>query len=176
MTLKVDRPKAKKPEGVHEKVRESRFFLEQVAEYELAQDTQKFLFCLSAFLNAFRTITFRLYGVTEHKHDKATAQQVLRQLNDHPEIGFLIRQRDVEVHEDGALVYERFTLCHADPVPQFTDKYTNRFASRFGTRTGQGVVIRHVGGWQFAGNPKNLLELGRDAINAIEVIIRQVLA
>src|SRR5258708_24702746 len=99
MTLKVDRPKAKKPEGVHEKVRESRFFLEQVPEYELAQDTQKFLFCLSAFLNAFRTITFRLYGVTEHQHDKATAQRLFRQLNDHPEIGFLIRQPDVEVHE-----------------------------------------------------------------------------
>jgi len=150
----------------------------------LARDTQKFLFCLSAFLNAFRTITFRLYGVTEHKHGRAKARLLLGQLVDHPEIGFLIRQRDVEVHEDGTLVYERFTVHPADTVPQFTDKYTDkygdkytdRFASRFGTRTGPSVVIRYVGGWQFAGNPKNLMELSRDALDAIGGFIREVLA
>jgi hypothetical protein len=168
-------PRATNPERVLDKVRESRFFLVQMDNHEKALDTEKFLYCLSAFLSAFRTITFRLYGVTEHKHSKEKARLLLSQLKNHPEIGFLMSRRDVEVHEDGAVVFQRFTVHAADPVPQVMDKYADRFASRFGSRYAQGVVIRRAAGWQFAGNPKNLIELGHDALDAIEVFIRQVL-
>lgn len=168
--------KATNPEHVLDKMHESHFFLVQMDDYEKAFDTEKFLFCLSAFLNAFRTITFRLYGVTQHKHNKAKAQLLLRQLRNHPDIGFLMSRRDVEVHSDGAVVFQQFTVHAADPVPYVVDKYTDRFASRFGPRYGQGVVIRQAVGWQFAGNPKNLIEMGHDALVAIEVFMREVLA
>ena len=159
-----------------EKIREARFFLQQMGIYEKALDTEKLFYCLSAFLSAFRTITFRLYGVTEHKHGKEKAQLLLSQLKSHPDIAFLMTRRDVEVHADGALVFERFTVHAADPVPQFVDKYADRFASRFGPRyyPQAGVVIRPAGGWQFGGNPKNLIELGRNALSAIEEFIRQL--
>lgn len=169
-------PEAKNPEGVVEKVRESRFFLVQMADYERALDTEKFLHCLSAFLNAFRTITFRLYGVTKHKHGKDAALTLLRQLKNHAEIGFLMSRRDVEVHADGVVVHQRYSVHAADPVPWAVDRYADRFASRFGSRYTQGgIVVRRAAGWQFAENPKNLIELGHDALEAIEVFIRLAL-
>lgn len=62
--------KAKNPDRVFEKARESRFFLERMAEYEKALDIEKFLYYLSAFLSAFRTTAYRLYGVTEDRSGK----------------------------------------------------------------------------------------------------------
>ncbi len=42
--------------------------VDKVREQDL--DTDKFLYCLSAFLSAFRTISFRLYGVAENRLGK----------------------------------------------------------------------------------------------------------
>jgi hypothetical protein len=182
MTATATKPRTTNPEGVLEKVGEARYFLARVPDHENDSNEEDFLRSLSAFLNAFRTITFRLKGVTEHKHGKEKADLLYGQLWDHLGIGFLIRQRDVEVHQDGAVVFRRYTIHPGNLVPEFMDKYAHRdkyadqFVSRFGTRTGAGVVIRYVGGWEFKGNPKSLIELGHDALDALEVFIRQALA
>jgi len=173
---KRQRQIAKNPKGVLQKVQESRFFLDQVAGHENDSNPEVFFKFVSAFLNSFRTIGNRLCGVTKHKYGKDKANSVHEQLTVHPEIGFLIEQRDIEVHEDGAAVFKRFAVHAADPVPQVVDRYTNRFASRFGSRHGHGLGIRYTGGWQFGGNPKNLIELGHDALDAIETIVEQTLA
>src|SRR5271169_5913787 len=108
--------RAKNPERVMDKVCECRFFLLQMADHEATLDSEKFLYCLSAFLNSFRTITFRLYGVLENKSGKASARTLLQELNNHADIGFVMSQRDIEVHEDGAEVIQRFTVHPADPA------------------------------------------------------------
>jgi len=61
------------PERVFDKVRECRFFLARMADYESAEDIENFLFCLSAFLSAFRSIAYKLYGVTENYPQKRVA-------------------------------------------------------------------------------------------------------
>jgi hypothetical protein len=61
---------ATKPEGILEKVRECRFFLARMADYERIPELEDFLFCLSAFLSAFRSIGNRLQGVAGKKYDK----------------------------------------------------------------------------------------------------------
>ena len=168
---------ATKPEGVFEKVRESRHFLAQVANHENDPTPGEFLTSLSAFLSAFRTIGNRLCGVVRHKHGKAKAQWLNGQLKNHPEIGFLIEQRDIEVHGNGATVFPRFAIHPAPLASQLRNKYNDRYADRFASRFAPaGVGIRFIGGWQFAGNPKNLIELGHDALDAMEVVIRQALA
>lgn len=167
--------RATNPERVSDKVSECRFFLAQMAIYEAALDTEKFLYCLSAFLNSFRTITFRLYRVVKNKSGKNAVQNFQRQLQSHADVGFVMSQRDVEVHEDGAVVFQRFTVHPADPTSQVEGRFASRFISRWGWREGQGIVIRRAAGWQFEGNSKNLIELCHDAVEGIEAFIRQVL-
>lgn len=167
--------RAKNPERVVDKVRECRFFLTQMTTHEAALDTEKFLYCLSAFLNSFRTITFRLYRVVENKNGRDLARSLLLQLRSHPDIGFVMSQRDIEVHEDGAVVFQRYTVHAADPASDAKGTFAGRFTSRWGWREGQGVVIRRAAGWQFEGSPKNLIELCHDALEGIEELIRQAL-
>src|SRR6267378_908698 len=97
--------RAKNPERVLDKVRECRFFLVQMADYEELLDSEKFLFCLSAFMSAFR-----LYGVTENRLGEAAKHRLKHQLHGHSEINFLILRTNVELHEDGAVVFQRFTV------------------------------------------------------------------
>ncbi len=170
--------RAKNPERVLDKVHECRFFLVQMADHEELLDTEKFLFCLSAFMSAFRTIAFRLYGVTENRLGEASKHRLKDRLHSHSEVNFLIMRTNVELHEDGAVVFQRYTVHASDSVPMVADRFgrdADRFASRFGSRYGQGVVIRRAAGWQFAENSKNLIELCHDALEAMEGFIRQVL-
>lgn len=167
--------RAKNPERVLDKARECRFFLTQMAEYEKAKDTEKFLYCLSAFMSAFRTIAFRLYGVAENRHGIPAKHALKSQLHSNQEIAFLLERTNVELHEDGVVVFQRFTVRAADPSPATRERFAGRFVSRWGWREGQGAVISRLDGWQFAENPKNLVELCHDALEAMEMFIRQVL-
>lgn len=171
---------AKNPDRVLDKAREARFFLVQMADYEQALDTEKFLYCLSAFMSAFRTVAFRLYGVTENLKGTGAKQTLKDQLHGHPEIKFLIERTNVELHEDGAVVFQRYTMQVSDPEPvrwrRDTSRDSNRFRSRFGSRYSEAVIVRQAAGWQFAGSSKNLIELCHDGIEAMEGFITQVLA
>jgi hypothetical protein len=171
---------AKNPDRVFDKVRECRFFLEQMANYETAQDIDKFLYCLSAFLSAFRTVAYRLYGVTENRKGNPASLTLQNQLHTHAEIGFLIQRSNVEAHEDSVVVHKRFTVHVTASIPdRWKSKWapdTNKWQSRFSSRDGDVVGVRRAPGWQFAGNPKNLIELCHDALNAMEECARQALA
>jgi hypothetical protein len=171
---------ATNPDRVFDKVRECRFFLEQMANYEKAQDIDKFLFCVSAFLSAFRTVAYRLFGVTQNRKGRPASLALQDQLHTHAEIGFLIQRAIVEIHSDGVMVYPRLTVHVTASIPdRWKSKWvpdTNKWQSRFTSRYGDVVGVRRAPGWQFGGNPKNLIELCSDALNAMEECARQSLA
>jgi hypothetical protein len=128
-----------------------------MAGYESAADTEEFLYCLSAFMSAFRTIAYRLYGVTENKLGIAVKHALKERLPDHPEIRFLIERTNVELHEDGVIVFQRFSVHPVEnPSRWMRDRFAARYVSRWGWREGRGMVITRQEGWRFAENPKNL--------------------
>jgi hypothetical protein len=171
--------KAKNPDRVVDKIYECRFFLAQMADYEGKLDNEKFLFCLSAFMSAFRTAANRLYGVTEHKFGKVASRALRSQLHRHPEIGFLIGRTNVEVHADGAVVYQRYSVEVPDPARSRWEprsvRNTDRWRSFSKSRFGEPVVIRRAAGWRFAENSKNLIELCHDGLQAMQGFIVPVL-
>jgi hypothetical protein len=82
----------------------------------------------------------------------------------------------VELHEDGAVVLQKYTVHAANTIPSHDDTWfrmTKKSRSRFGS--GHGVVIRRAAGWQFAEDVKNIIELCHDALEELEGVIRQVL-
>jgi hypothetical protein len=172
---------ARNPQSVSDKARECRFFLLQMAEYEKQLDTDKFLFCLSAFLSAFRTAAYRLYGVAKTKSGKEASHALQDQLHRHSEIGFLLESANVEVHEDGVVVYHRFRIQASATTP---DRWNaprwapkpSKWQSRFTPRYNKVAGVQLVEGWQFAGNSKNISELCHDALMALEEIFRRTLA
>ena len=169
---------AKTPERVHDKLAESRYFLEQMAKHEKDLDPEEFLFCLSAFLSAFRSTAYRLYGVTENMRGAAAKQRLREQLHHHPDIGFLIERGNVEVHSDGARVWKRYMPHYEHPVPSNRgsrfDREAERFHSRFKVPNRGLTVASTVVDWQFHENPKSLIDLGQSAVNAMEEHVRSV--
>ena len=92
-------------ENVEKKLREAEFFLDKMSEHErlASRDKEPFEFYLSAFLNAGRTVDYRL----RHEHEAiypgwrtgwdATLTQAERDL-----IEFMINERNDEVHESSS--------------------------------------------------------------------------
>jgi hypothetical protein len=159
---------ATKPEGILEKVRESRFFLARMADYERIPDLESFLFCLSAFLSAFRTIGNRLPGVAGKKYDKHARGKLKQSLETHPKIGFLFDVRDVEVHGDGTTIWPRFRIVGAgatQPGP---------LELHFFPRMASDV---RVIGFHFEGHrqDQNLIEFCFDALKDFEDLIRKTI-
>jgi hypothetical protein len=172
--------KAKNPDRIVDKIYECRYFLALMGDHEEKLDTEKFLYSLSAFLSAFRTAAFRLYGVTEHKLGKPASRVLQTQLRSHPEIGFLLNRTNTEVHEDGVVVHQLYTK---EVIAEASSRWgprtvgePSRWRSLNRSRYGEAVVARRAAGWQFAGNPKNLIELCRDALEAMQGFIVPVLA
>src|SRR5688500_5896996 len=91
--------------SVDKKLRETTFFLEKMAEREQLAfgDHEEFDFYLSAFLNAARTVDYRLRHVEgdKYRNFRATWDSELT-TDDQSLIKFLIDDRDVEVHERGS--------------------------------------------------------------------------
>jgi hypothetical protein len=176
------RYKATNPARVSDKIKECRFFLVQTAEHEKAQDTEKFMFCLSAFLSSFRTAVYRLIGVV-HKVSGKVARDSLRvQLESKTDIWFLKDRTDLEVHGDGAIVWPRYTMstlrsmhdsyANEWPHQRFRSRFEDRFRSRFRTQNVK-VDIEY---WYFDGHHKNLIELCGDSLEELERIFRKELS
>jgi hypothetical protein len=86
-------------ENVEKKLREARFFLEKMDEHE----RNAFDFYLSAFLNAGRTVDYRLrheQGATYSKWRTAWDATLTQEQRDL--VKFMVDDRDVEVHEAGS--------------------------------------------------------------------------
>jgi hypothetical protein len=171
---------ATNPDRISDKSRECRFFLLKMAEYEREMDIEKFLYCLSAFLSAFRTAIYRSCGVAKTRKGNAAGRKFLQDLYQNAEIKFLKDTTDLEVHGDGAKVWQhyRITLVQvpsrwSQPIDRGRDRFRSR-TSRFGQNI-EDLVRREPAGWQFEGQPKNLIELCHDALEELEHAITSML-
>jgi hypothetical protein len=170
--------KAKNPDSIIRKIYECQFFLVEMAKYESTLDSEKFQYCLSAFLSSFRTCAFRCYGVTEHKRGKLASHALRLQLQNHSEIGFLLSRTNVEVHEDGVVVQRLYTSEVIEPTsPRWPSRTAPEPSMRNlnKSRYGDAVIVRHAAGWRFEGNSKNLIELCHDALEAMRKFVAPVL-
>jgi hypothetical protein len=166
------------PERVFDKIAECRFFIARMADYERAQETEYFLYCLSAFLSAFRSTTYRLYGVTEKQKGKPAKASLWKALHAHPQIGFLISRSNVEIHEDGVRVWQRYNVSVGDSIsdrwpPRWVrnaERWPLPFKPRFQESVQTNVTIVD---WQFEGHSSNLIELCHDAVNEMENLVKQ---
>ncbi len=160
---------------VWEKLRESRFFLTLMRDYE--GDPEKFGFCLSAFLSAFRSIAYRLARYTKITQGVQARNGLMALLGSQPDIAFLTQARNVEVHEDGVVISRMFSYSFADSDPERWrsrwDPWPNRWESRPGPPQ---VQLRHRW-WQFANRTaQDLVDLCSACLNETEEIVRQTLA
>jgi len=175
---------ATNPDRIADKARECRFFLVQMAEHEQRMDIEKFLYCLSAFLSAFRTTIYRSFGVAETRKGKAAARKFRDDLYKNPDIQFLKDTTDLEVHGDGAKVWQQYRVSLTGPIPgrwgrsgdRWGDpKNEGRLSSRYSSTAGMTQVLREPAGWRFDGHPKNLVELCHDALEAVEAAVGTIL-
>jgi len=149
-----------------------------MADHESANETENFLFCVSAFLSAFRSVAYRLYGVTETQRGKAARVALKNHLHTNQKIGFLIGKSNVEIHEDGVTVWQRYTVSVGDSIAtkwpsrwsRRRERWSSRFESRFQETVQTQVTVRD---WQFEGNPSNLIMLCHDALDDMGNFIRQ---
>jgi hypothetical protein len=167
---------ARTPECVFDKVRECRYYLVQIAEFERVLDTEKFLFSLSAFLSAFRTTAYRLYGVVEFRKGKCAKQSVKGRLHSTPSIEFLLSRGITETHGDGAVVFQRYVVSAANSSGQRPasrwERGGDRWRSRFESRWPMPNVKVSQVDWQFQGSSENLVALCHDALTELESIVR----
>jgi hypothetical protein len=109
--------------NVEKKLREAQFFLEKMREREgmAFGDPEVFDFLLSAFLNAVRTVDYRL------RHEQRTypdwrdkTWNVANPMED-SRLQFLSSDRRVEVHESGSARIEQWKTSKVAPGDTYTD-------------------------------------------------------
>jgi hypothetical protein len=174
--------KATNAKQVFEKARECRYYLNQMVEHETAGDRDKFMFSVSAYLESFRCVWDRLYGVTEHKFGSAFAKALGDRLKSNSQISFLRELANAELHGDGAVIWPRYTV-HITYELQGSwpsrwssrwdqaDRWRSRFESRSQQRTSRTEFVRDY--WHFEGNYMNLLELCRKGLDEMDKCIQQ---
>lgn len=162
---------AKNPQRVLDKIEECRFFWVKMCDSADAENPQELLYFLSAFMAAFRTTVYRLYGVTKHLLDESTKEDLQRRVEQHPEVSFLVNSTHCEIHGDGPTIFRQFIVR---PEPGFPSRLGE--AKRYGgTYYRAGVIITERNGWQFVGHRKEILQLCREGREAIEQFAREVI-
>jgi hypothetical protein len=173
--------RATDPRRVFEKLKECRKRWEELAELERSEQTEEFLHSLSAFLDCFRAIANRLYGVVENQSDYKTMKALESQLNSHPQIGYLIDRAILESHGDGAVIWRRYNISISETMQKFPSRLSSRFGDatrwvRFRSRfEPASVQTQTVVGtdWHFAGNSANLLELCRIGLDEMDELVKK---
>jgi hypothetical protein len=172
--------RASNPKAVRDKLRECEFFLKLIAEYREKLDDGNFqrlpdelLFCLSAFLNSFRTTAYRLIGVVRHTHGPDAGRKLRDRLIAHADVGFLKDLSDLETHGDGAVVWARFKLQvpYTDP-----ERWQPRYVrpARLQSRWRRSAVVQVVD-WRFDRRPDNIVDLCTRALTEMQKFIGQAL-
>jgi hypothetical protein len=147
-----------------------------MAEHENATDHEKFLFNVSAFMSAFRTVAYRLYGVTEKKGGKAAKEALEYRVQNCAQVDFLISRTNLEMHGDGTVVLRKYML---KKIPgQIGRRPRTRFESREKSRwpNVHGVRVRQTDGWQFIENPQNLIVFCTEALAAMDTVVEEILS
>ncbi len=164
---------ANDPKQVVYKLNECRYFLDQMGTHDKAGETEKFKYALTAFLQSFRSIGYRLCGVTKNN-------ALLSQLKAHPTIAFLYDKANLEVHGDGPTIWKRFNIQIADNMrehwptrwrPRFVDRWMARYQSRFNSTLQTQAVMGTD--WQFSDHSSNLLTLCRNGFVEMESAVKQ---
>jgi len=163
--------KATTPEGVFQKIRESRYFLKMMAGLQSTQQAEEFGFILSAFMSAFRSVRFRFFGIIEARHGRAAARKQDDELLGVDAIFFLAEQSNVEVHGDGPRIFRRFEVSR---VPSARRGRTSRFAGRAQSKWphSHGLTIKELDSWQFWDKPGDLVKVCERAIDELEKAVR----
>ena len=169
--------RATTPERVFDKVKECEFFLSLMQVYEQKQELDSFRFCVSAFLCAFRSIAYRLIGVTEHRVGREAKQNVRAMLWACDDIAFLKGTTDLEVHGDGVKIWSRFKISVSDATPGRWERPKEIFPSRFGSRYHKQLPTGvKFAGWIFEGRPANIVELFSATLAEIKKHVEQTLS
>jgi hypothetical protein len=169
----MTRPSAELPERVFDKVNECQFFLVLMAESE--KEPEKFMYFLSAFLSAFRSVCYRLFGVVGKQRGPAGKAALRSQLDSNARIAFLSGRRDTEVHSDGVKVWQRYNLQFSDSMNAAEPSRWTRVYERWSSRFKDGPRVMYLD-WHFDGDNSNIIELCHDALNDLENIARQNVA
>lgn len=162
---------ATEPVRIDEKAAEARFFIERMKESQQAHNGTVFGYYLSAFLNAFRSTAYRLYGVTRTRNGEAAKTALKKQLHTNPQIGLLLSKSNVEIHENGVVIWQNNKIM---VVPKIEERWPSRFKDRFHEperwqARWQSLETKLVfRGWQFVGEPPNLVELCRGGLQELE--------
>ncbi len=147
---------ATSPQAIVSKLHEGRFFLSLMADYEKT-DPEKFSFCVSAFLCAFRSVQYRLLGVVKKQYGPVARNTIKQKLDAHTEIKFLTDRRDLEIHGDGVPLYELRMLYPEDLKQAMT-------------------LVRidpNILSWRIDNHPENPVVLFHDTLEALEQIVRE---
>ena len=110
--------------NVDKKLREAEFFLEKMRERERMAfgDPEVFDFLLSAFLNAVRTVDYRLCHEQKRTYPdwRAKTWNVANPMED-SRLQFLSSDRRVEVHESGSARVEQWKTSKVAPGDTYSD-------------------------------------------------------
>jgi hypothetical protein len=175
------------PQRVFDKVHECRRALAKMEQIDLTGSEQEFLDSLGHFLESFRTVSQRFYGVVEKQSGRRRMKALEAQLNSHPRIGFIIDRAILETHGDGATIWRRFNVSVFDNMQErwpsrwssrwgrSTERWPSRFGSRFHPTVQTHAITRKD--WQFAERlSTSLLELCRGGLDDLENVVRQNLS
>jgi hypothetical protein len=147
---------ATNPQAIISKFRECRFFLTLMADYEKT-DPEKFSFCVSAFLCAFRSLQFKLLDVVKKQQGEAAHSTIKRKLDTHTEINFLTKRRNLEIHGDGVPLYQ-LRMLYPEDLKQ--DRTPVR-------------IDPNILSWRIDDHPENPVVLFHNTLNALEQIVRE---
>ena len=175
---------ASDPHRVLDKMQECRRAFTRMEQIDRTGSDQEFLDSLGHFLESFRTVSQRFYGVVEKQAGRSRMKGLEAQLNSHPRIGFIIDRAILETHGDGATVWRRFNVSVFDNMQerwpdrwsarrgQGGERWPSRFGSRFHPTTRTTVLTGRD--WQFAERLSlSLLELCRSGLDDLENVIKQ---
>src|SRR6266851_376178 len=175
---------ASDPQRVFDKVHECRRALAKMEQIDRTGSEQEFLDSLGHFLESFRTVSQRFYGVVEKQSGRPRMKALEAQLNSHPHIGFIIDRSIIEAHGDGATIWRRFNVSVFDNMQErwparwssrwgrSTERWPSRFGSRFHPTVQTHAITRKD--WQFAERlSTSLLELCRSGLDDLENVVRQ---
>jgi hypothetical protein len=147
---------ATSPRAIVSKLSECRFFLSLMADYE-KRDPEKFTYCVSAFLCAFRSVQYKLLGVVKKQRGDAAQKKIKQDLTAHTEISFLTKRRDLEIHGDGVPLYELLML-HPEDLIQAKTRVR---------------IDPNILGWRIDNHPENPITLFHKTLEVLEQIVRE---
>lgn len=162
--------RASKPEGVTEKLAECRFFLARMEDYERERNIESFLYCLSAFLSAFRATIYRTTGVVCAIHGERARQNLRSKFKSSHNIWFLKDATDLEVHGDGPRMWQ------VNLTNRFTSRWDrsqrSRLIGRFKSSPGPVPGSSYI---QFEDYPTSVLKLCRISVDELETMAKGAL-